>query len=617
MAEPGQVNLRALPSLVVVEVLTGLQTRVRDGLRLTDVVLRAVCDTLRRHQVGSIHDCDPGLAPGKRARSVLASFARDARRVLADPGVEQDKDRWDLAIFGHPGTLSFTKITQPWLAGAAKRWAAEQLPQHRGSGASRVRGKINSIGLLSEHLHRRPDHGLDPTALGRTDVEGFLNRLGHLEFTGQIGRYRRNMICRDVRQVLAGIRSLGLTRTGRAAAGLPGDFAIERADIPADPERGEPGRNLPPEIMAVLCANLDSLEPVEVRVATQIGIDTGRRPEDILNLPLDCLARDKDGGDVLVYDNIKANRLGRRLPISTATAAVITGQQQRIRQRFPHTPAAKLKLLPTPYRNPDGHKAISRTTLQARHRDWVAGLPTLRTRDGVEFDMTKIVPYAYRHTYAQRHADAGIPIDVLAELLDHRSYSVTRRYYRIGEDRRRDAVDTVTALSFDRHGNRIWRDAHALLESERARHAIGEVAVPYGTCTEPTNVKAGGGACPIRFRCVGCDHFRTNIAFLPDLQAYLDDLLRTRERLAATIDGVDEWARADATPTEEEITRIRRLINRIKGDIAELDETERAQINDAVAIVRRHRAAHTVPLGMPTLAATPPAPASTASEATA
>jgi hypothetical protein len=266
------------------------------------------------------------------------------------------------------------------------------------------------------------------------------------------------------------------------------------------------------------------------------------------------------------------------------------------------------------YRNPDGHKAISKSTLQARHRDWVAGLPALRTRDGVPFDPTNIVPYAYRHTYAQRHADAGVPIDVLAELLDHRSYTVTRGYYRIGEDRRRDAVDTVTALSFDRHGNRIWRDAHALLDSERARHAIGEVAVPYGTCTEPTNVKAGGGTCPVRFRRAGCDHFRTNIAFLPDLQAYLDDLLRTRDRLAATIDGVDDWARADATPTEEEITRIRRLINRIKGDTADLDDTQRAHIDDAVAIVRRHRAAHTaVPLGMPI----PTPPASPDSEASA
>ena len=67
----------------------------------------------------------------------------------------------------------------------------------------------------------------------------------------------------------------------------------------------------------------------------------------------------------------------------------------------------------------------------------------------------------------ERQADAGVPIDVLAELLDHRSYSVTRGYYRVGEDRRRHraAVDQVTALSFDRHGNRIWRAAHLLLES--------------------------------------------------------------------------------------------------------------------------------------------------------
>ena len=111
--------------------------------------------------------------------------------------------------------------------------------------------------------------------------------------------------------------------------------------------------------------------------------------------------------------------------------------------------------------------------LEDRHRDWVTGLGTLHTRDGTEFDQTKIVPYAYRHTYAQRHADAGVPIDVLAELLDHRNLNVTRRYYRVEEDRRRAAVDTVTAMSFDRHGNRIWRDAAALLDSEHARYAVG------------------------------------------------------------------------------------------------------------------------------------------------
>ena len=256
--------------------------------------------------------------------------------------------------------------------------------------------------------------------------------------------------------------------------------------------------------MATLCANLDTLEPAEVRVATQIGIDTGRRPEDILGLPLDCLDRDKDGGAVLVYDNIKADRLGRRLPISETTAAVIIDQQHRVRARFPDTPPAQLKLLPTPRRNPDGHTAISIDMLDNRHREWVDALPALRTRDGAEFDKTRIVPYAYRHSYAQRHADAGVPIDVLAELLDHRNLNVTRRYYRVGEDRRRAAVDTVTALSFDRHGNRIWRDAAGAAGIRtRPLRRSGRSPSPTAPAPNRPTCKAGGGACPVRFRCVG------------------------------------------------------------------------------------------------------------------
>jgi hypothetical protein len=115
---------------------------------------------------------------------------------------------------------------------------------------------------------------------------------------------------------------------------------------------------------------------------------------------------------------------------------------------------------------------------------------------------------------------------VLGALIDHRSLDTTRQRPLVGDSRRRDAVDKVTALQFDRHGNRIWRDAKTLLDSEHARRAIGEVAVPFGTCSELSNVQAGGNACPYRFRCAGCDHFRTDISYLPDLHAYLDDLLR-------------------------------------------------------------------------------------------
>ncbi|MGH3305553.1 MAG: hypothetical protein ACRDOK_28590, partial [Streptosporangiaceae bacterium] len=167
---------------------------------------------------------------------------------------------------------------------------------------------------------------------------------------------------------------LGMTRAGQPAAGLPGDFAAGIGDIPAEPVRGEPGRDLPPEIMAVPCAGLDTLQPAEVRAATQIAIDTGRRPEDIPGLPLDCPGRDADGAPVLVYDNARAHRLGRRLPVSEATATVITSQRARVRARFPGTPAGELKLLPAARRNPDGRRPMSISMLEDRHRGWVAGV---------------------------------------------------------------------------------------------------------------------------------------------------------------------------------------------------------------------------------------------------
>ncbi|CBG67263.1 conserved hypothetical protein [Streptomyces scabiei 87.22] len=122
----------------------------------------------------------------------------------------------------------------------------------------------------------------------------------------------------------------------------------------------------------------------------------------------------------------------------------------------------------------------------------------------------------------------------------------------------------MTALQFDRHGNRVWRKAQGLLDSEHVRREIGEVATAYGVCKEPTNVAAGGQSCPLRFRCLGCKHYTTDISYLPDLEAYLAD--------------------------------VRRLISRIRGGLDDLGAEERAKIEQAVSTVRRRRG---VMLGMP------------------
>ncbi|MEV5542782.1 hypothetical protein AB0L13_38765 [Saccharopolyspora shandongensis] len=92
-------------------------------------------------------------------------------------------------------------------------------------------------------------------------------------------------------------------------------------------------------------------------------------------------------------------------------------------------------------------------------------------------------------------------------------------------------------------------------------------------------------------------HFRTDVSYLPDLEAYLADLLRNRERLAATLEA-DDWATAEAMPSDEEIRRVRRLIARIKSGMEELDGTQRTEIDQAVAVLRRNCQGGVL-LGMP------------------
>ena len=91
-------------------------------------------------------------------------------------------------------------------------------------------------------------------------------------------------------------------------------------------------------------------------------MDTGRRPAEICALTWDCLARAADGIPVLVYDNAKADRMRRRLPIGEHTAQ---GSPSRSRRppavpRHPARPAGAAAL-PAPSTRPDPARSL-RTT---------------------------------------------------------------------------------------------------------------------------------------------------------------------------------------------------------------------------------------------------------------
>ena len=229
-----------------------------------------------------------------------------------------------------------------------------------------------------------------------------------------------------------------------------------------------------------------------------------------MSLPLDCLTRDASGAPVLIYDNLKRDREGRRLPVSEHTAAVITAQQERVTGRYPATPRSGLALLPTPKLNPGGSKNITVDRLEERHREWVTSLGPLRTADGdrvrLREDRALRLPAHLRPKARRRR----------------RPHRRARRAPRPQEPQRHPRVLPGRRRPPPRRRRQGHRDelrpARQPDLARRPRPArrpstpgtrSAQVAVPYGTCTEPSNVAAGGGACPVRFRCAGCDHFRT------------------------------------------------------------------------------------------------------------
>ena len=130
-------------------------------------------------------------------------------------------------------------------------------------------------------------------------------------------------------------------------------------------------------------------------------------------------------GPVLVYTDFKTNRCDCRLPISTATADVIRGQQQRVRERFPNADQTKLVLLPGTNGNPNGQRTIRAATLTNVHRVWVDSIADIRLDDGTPsrsdsacrtpIDIAMPAPRRRRH-----------PMDVLRDLMGHRSTDTTQ-----------------------------------------------------------------------------------------------------------------------------------------------------------------------------------------------
>jgi hypothetical protein len=140
-------------------------------------------------------------------------------------------------------------------------------------------------------------------------------------------------------------------------------------------------------------------------------------------------------------------------------------------------------------------------------------------------------------------------------------------------------VKLVASLAVDRRGR------PSPFGSELA-YERSSVAVPYGNCTEPTNVKAGGKSCAIRFQCSGCGYFRPDPSYLAAIEQHIEQL--RADRAIALAADADDWV---IDNLDAQIRSFAEVADKMQQQLADLPEAERAAVETACRELRKARQA--------------------------
>ena len=605
-----QFSLAGLPELLRTEFLFALQRRDQAPPPLDPAQVRILL--ARLDGAASVRDADPAVVcetGGMQYNSAIRGLFRDLRRHLdqawaactgADPFAGEV---WQVALLGlrpNPsrrwpatqGIIDFRPVELAWLREIAMHWARSTRPT-----LQRLRETLRACRAASAAL--AATGRTDPAQLGAGDFTLVADaiRVQRRADGGPYSASHRNLLLYQFCQVIEHGRGSGLMSQ------VPDSFRpAGRLRIRQEANEDETGKALPDPVIRRLDASLHLLGPAGRagsipaadlqamhQVIYQVLRDTGRRPGEVVSLHTGCV--EVTGGQHnLIYDNHKAGRMRRRLPITTGTAQAIMDWERR-RASLPTPPAQRHWLFPSPLlRAQRSHGHLTPAAVARAFKQWVARIGPidgeLRGPDGqpVPFDPSLITPYALRHCYAQRHADAGVPVDVLKELMDHVSVTTTMGYYRVSLKRKQQAIRSVGPLATDAAGN-------PAPFASPAAYQRASVAVPFGNCTEPSNVKAGGGACPIRFQCAGCGFYRPDPSYLPALEQHIASLRADRET-ALAIDAAD-YVLASLSA---EIDAFTAVADTMRRRLSGLDPAQRAEVEEASRILRRARAARTLPL---------------------
>jgi integrase len=601
---PHRFSLAPLPQPLRQEVLFGLQQadpwlRTFEPAQVRRLVRDLAGTTTLISDLSDKQMCPRSTAGVLRVLGRIRTAAKSGFQEYTGTAPDES-DALDLRALGQkarapggikrPKTVDLRIIQQLWLRSLLRTWTIQQRP-----GSDEFARTLRAVELASRALAQRPGTD-DPARLRYDDVTAVVEAFRTApKLDGQLAgwNYRMSIASHFFALIDYGRRSGAADDLSAAFVRDPAAHRIAQEEAGED----EIGKAIPEPVIRQLDAHLHLLgqgrargqrtldtSDLQLMYSTLYTLlrDTGRRPNEIVSLPRDCLETRQDQTS-LVWHNHKARRHRRRLPITASTAQAIRTWQTRRDQLQPLLPPGGATYLFPVLTHLGTRQHLHTSYLSETLRLWVDAIPALHDEgtdlqgNPLPFDRSLIYAYAFRHSYAQRHADAGTPLDVLCELMDHKSVRTTQRYYTVSLKRKREAVTRLSAHVVDSHGRPS--------PCSDTSYELRSVAVPYGGCTEPSNVKAGGGSCPIRFQCAGCGYYRPDPSYLAAIEQHINELRADRETARAM-----DAAEFVITALTAQITAFEQVTDRMRRRLAALPAAEQAEIEEASTVLRKARA---------------------------
>lgn len=424
-------------------------------------------------------------------------------------------DIWDVRVLGLKPipstggyTLNFLSIEPFWLKNAAKQWIKYKLNNEQ---TGTLQRKLESIRGFSEFVKFRYSL-LKAQDINRELVQNYL--VYGLKKSSASTRIHRIIF---VKQFLEDCLRFNWLEITKEQLIYPEDLPKLNESLP---------KFIPDSVLKQLDENLNAL-PGPVACMVKVLRETGMRISELLELKLNCIRQDSQGGFWIDYYQIKMKKTIANC-ISRELAIVITNQQQYIKENFgldfPYLfcqtshhswfdgySNSKNRSIPRELRH---FQPVQQKMRQSTIRGYLYQLASdrnIKDASGNIFPLERC--HQFRHTHGTELINNGVPQHIVQKRLGHKSADMTSVYAHIHDQTmKREMEKFWDGRVVNVNGEVITSENPDLdtAEMQWIKKNMKAQALANGFCGLPVRMD-----CPVQGSpCLTCSHFRTTVEHL-------------------------------------------------------------------------------------------------------